>query len=41
MEGKIIYEWDEFEEEFSKLEDAEFYINLDISENGNVLRIYA
>ncbi len=41
MEGKIIYDWDEFEEEFSKLGDAEFYINLDISENGNVLRIYA
>ncbi len=41
MEGKIIYDWDEFEEEFSKLENAEFYINLDISENGNVLRIYA
>ena len=41
MEGKIIYEWDKFEKEFNELEDPTFYINLDVSEKGNVLRIYA
>ncbi len=41
MEGQIIYNWEEFEEKFNQLENADFYINLDISEKGNVLRIYA
>ena len=41
MEGKIIYEWDKFESEFTKLENPKFYINLDVGNKGNVLRIYA
>ncbi len=41
MEAKIIYNWDEFQREFEKLEEPKFYINLDTSDKGNVLRIYA
>jgi len=41
MDAKIIYNWDEFEKEFEKLEGPKFYINLDASDKGNVLRIYA
>ena len=41
MEAKIIYEWDKFKKEFENLEEPNFYINLDISDKGNVLRIYA
>ena len=41
MEGKTVYEWDVFEREIEKLEEPEFYINLDVAKRGNVLRIYA
>ncbi len=41
MEAKIIYDWNEFEREFKGLENPKFYINLDTSDKGNVLRIYA
>jgi hypothetical protein len=41
VEAKIIYDWDEFEREFEKLEEPKFYINLDTTKKGNVLRIYA
>ena len=41
MEAKIIYDWDEFENGFESLENPKFYINLDTSDKGNVLRIYA
>jgi hypothetical protein len=41
MEGKIIHDWKIFEKEFEQLNEPSFYINLDTSNNGNVLRIYA
>ena len=41
MEAKIIYDWETFEREFGKLEEPIFYINLDVSDKGNVLRVYA
>ena len=41
MEAKIIHNWSIFEKEFEKLENPKFYINLDSSDKGNVLRIYA
>ena len=41
MEAKIVYDWNEFQREFEKLESPRFYINLDTSDKGNVLRIYA
>ncbi|MCD6576213.1 MAG: hypothetical protein J7K73_03575 [Nanoarchaeota archaeon] len=41
MEAKIIYDWDEFQKEFGRLDNPKFYINLDTSDKGNVLRIYA
>jgi len=41
MEAKTIYAWNVFEKEVEKLEEPMFYINLDVTKRGNVLRIYA
>ncbi|MCD6546950.1 MAG: hypothetical protein J7K22_00125 [Nanoarchaeota archaeon] len=41
MEGKIIYDWEEFKKELKNLENPKMYINTETTEKGNVLRIYA